>query len=59
MDRETAVYYSQTRIALRRKGRPIPENDIWIAAQCLEQDWRLVTDDSDFNYVDRLITEKW
>ncbi len=59
MDRETAVYYSQTRIALRRKGRPIPENDIWIAAQCLEQDWRLVTDDSDFHYVDRLIIEKW
>ncbi|MBO1347650.1 MAG: type II toxin-antitoxin system VapC family toxin [Hormoscilla sp. GUM202] len=59
MGRETAVSYSRTRLALKRKGRPIPENDIWLAAQCLENDWKLATDDSDFSYVDLLVVEHW
>ncbi|MFN6200692.1 MAG: PIN domain-containing protein [Aphanizomenon sp.] len=44
---------------LKRKGRPIPMNDIWIAAQCLEKGWILVTDDTDFDYVDGLVLEHW
>jgi tRNA(fMet)-specific endonuclease VapC len=56
--RETAAVYARTRLALKRKGRPIPMNDIWIAAQCLEQGWVLVTDDKDFDYVDRLLLER-
>jgi tRNA(fMet)-specific endonuclease VapC len=51
--------YAQTRLALKRKGRPIPMNDVWIAAQCLEHDWVLVTDDTDFDYVDGLKLERW
>ena len=35
---ETAAAYAHTRLALKRKGRPIPMNDVWIAAQCMEQD---------------------
>ncbi|NEQ95376.1 MAG: type II toxin-antitoxin system VapC family toxin [Cyanothece sp. SIO2G6] len=57
--RETARIYARTRLALKRKGRPIPMNDVWIAAQCLEHDWVLVTDDTDFDYVDELILEHW
>jgi tRNA(fMet)-specific endonuclease VapC len=34
-------------------------NDLWIAAQCIENNWVLVTDDTDFNYVDGLILERW
>ena len=56
--RQTTTY-AQTRLALKRKGRPIPMNDIWIAAQCIEHDWILVTDDSDFDYVDSLTLEHW
>lgn len=59
MGRETARLYSQTRIALKRKGRPIPENDIWIAAQCIENGWLLATNDEHFNYVDGLVVERW
>lgn len=59
LGRETATTYAQTRLALKRKGRPIPMNDVWIAAQCLEQGWVLVTDDTDCNYVDGLILEHW
>lgn len=59
MGRETAASYSRTRLALKHKGRPIPENDIWIAAQCLEQGWKLATDDEHFAYVDGLVVERW
>jgi tRNA(fMet)-specific endonuclease VapC len=59
IERRTAIVYAQTRLALKRKGRPIPMNDVWIAAHCLEQGWVLVTDDSDFDYVDGLVIEHW
>lgn len=59
LGRETATMYAQTRLALKRKGRSIPMNDVWIAAQCLEHGWVLVTDDTDFDYVDGLILERW
>lgn len=59
LGRETAEVYAQTRLALKRKGRPIPMNDVWIAAQCLEHGWVLVTDDTDFDWVDGLVLEHW
>lgn len=59
LGRETAAIYARTRLALKRKGRPIPMNDVWIAAQCLEHDWVLVTDDTDFDDVDGLILDRW
>jgi tRNA(fMet)-specific endonuclease VapC len=59
LGRETATTYAQTRLALKRKGRPIPMNDVWIAAQCLEHGWVLVTGDTDFDYVDGLALERW
>ena len=59
LGRKTATTYAQTRLALKRKGRPIPINDVWIAAQCLEHGWVLVTGDTDFDYVDGLILEHW
>lgn len=59
LGKETAAVYAQTRLNLKRKGRPIPMNDVWIAAQCLEHRWVLVTDDTDFNFVDELVLEHW
>ncbi|MFM6376479.1 MAG: type II toxin-antitoxin system VapC family toxin [Microcystis panniformis] len=41
LGKETASVYAQTRLALKRKGRPIPMNDLWIAAQCIENNWVL------------------
>src|SRR5689334_18242352 len=35
-DQMTADHYGQTKHALKQKGRPIPENDIWIAALALQ-----------------------
>lgn len=59
LGKATAVTYAQTRLALKRKGRPIPINDVWIAAQCLENKWTLATNDSDFSHVDGLVLERW
>lgn len=59
MGPETAAVYARVRGALKRKGRPIPDNDLWIAAQCVEHDWNLATDDEHFTYVEELTVEGW
>lgn len=41
------------------KGRPIPDNDIWIAALADQHQLILVSRDQHFNEVDGLQIEKW
>lgn len=53
----TAEVYARIRLDLKRKGRPIPENDLWIAAACVERNLSLATFDSHFGEVDGLILE--
>ena len=55
----TAKEYGVIKENLRTKGRPIPENDIWIAAIAIEQHLTLATRDKHFNEVERLMTEIW
>ena len=55
----TAEVYADIRMALQRKGGPIPNNDIWIAAACLEHDLPLATRDSDFQHVNGLVVLNW
>jgi predicted nucleic acid-binding protein len=40
--------------SLRKKGRPIPTNDIWIAACCLSVGGVLLSADSHFLEVDQI-----
>jgi len=49
-----AEEYSEIRKALKNKGRPLPENDIWIAATCLVNDLPLATHDRHFEMIDSL-----
>jgi tRNA(fMet)-specific endonuclease VapC len=58
-DQSTAHWYGQVKDGLRAKGRPIPENDIWIAALALQHRLTLATRDSHFNEVDGLSIETW
>ena len=58
-DAEAAHHYGQIKDALRRKGRPIPENDIWIAAITLQHDLTLVTRDTHFEQIDGLLIIIW
>lgn len=50
----TADFYARLRLDLLRKGRPIPENDIWIAASCREHGLPLATGDAHFGAVEGL-----
>lgn len=58
-DENTAKYYGSVKNKLRIKGRPIPENDIWIAAITMQYDLTLVTRDEHFKEVESLKAEKW
>jgi tRNA(fMet)-specific endonuclease VapC len=58
-DTLTADQYGQIKLALQTKGRPIPENDIWIAAFARQHGLTLVTRDDHFKYVDGLVIERW
>lgn len=51
VDWDTAVHFARIAADLRRIGRPIPSNDIWIAAQCWQQGATLLTSDGDFAHV--------
>ncbi|MDN5697855.1 MAG: type II toxin-antitoxin system VapC family toxin [Rubrobacter sp.] len=59
VDAATARLYGEVRERLRSTGRPIPENDIWIAATALQGRLALVTRDAHFGHVDGLWTERW
>lgn len=59
VDHHTALVYGEIKAALRKKGRPIPENDIWIAAIAKLHNLTLITRDAHFNEVAGLPIEKW
>lgn len=50
----TADRYARIAVNLRRKGQPIPTNDIWIAAHAMETGADLVSADQHFEAVDGL-----
>lgn len=58
-DSATAEVYAQVAVQLRAKGRPIPENDVWIAAVALECGLPLATRDEHFGVVDGLELIHW
>ena len=58
-DLETAQWFGIIKDRLRRDGRSIPNNDIWIAAIAMQNDLILVTRDSHFDEVESLQTERW
>ena len=47
----TADRYARVSVSLRTKGRPIPSNDVWIAAHALETGADLVSADRHFEHV--------
>lgn len=52
---DTANFYSQIYFSLKTKGKPIPSNDIWIAAQVLENGCALYSHDKHFKAIELLI----
>lgn len=58
-DAETARTYGLIKDCWRKKGRPIPENDLWIAAIAQQHDLVLVTRDEHFESIEGLKQEEW
>jgi tRNA(fMet)-specific endonuclease VapC len=56
---ETAAEYSLLRSELRRIGKPIPANDIWIAALCRQYRLPLLSRDQRFDAVKGLRRQTW
>jgi len=50
----TARRFGLIAAALRERGRPIPSNDIWIAAQAMETGAELLSYDQHFSFIDGL-----
>jgi predicted nucleic acid-binding protein len=55
VDATTAQYYAHIYTGLRRRGRPIPTNDLWIAAAALQHGLAVFSYDKHFHEVDGLI----
>lgn len=59
LDQTTTHIYGKVCLQLRRKGRPIPINDLWIASLALQYDLPLVSRDSHFRHVDGISLIVW
>ena len=58
-DAESAREYGRIKNRLRERGRPLPENDIWIAAVTRQHGLSLVTRDEHFTEIEDISTLRW
>lgn len=56
VDAETAEHYASAFALLRRKGRPVPTNDLWIAATALQHGYAVFTRDAHFGAIENLLS---
>jgi len=59
VDQDTARHYAELRSQLIAKGRPIPDNDLWIAAAAVQYNLPLANRDAHFDELDGLQQQKW
>ncbi len=59
IDETTANTYAEVREELRQRGRPIPENDVWIAALAFQHNEPVLSRDEHFDEVRGLRRLYW
>jgi predicted nucleic acid-binding protein len=59
VDESTARRYAEIRDELKDRGRPIPSNDLWIAALARQHDLPLLSRDGHFDWVPSLNRVGW
>jgi predicted nucleic acid-binding protein len=59
VDLRTTIQYAEIRDELRRRGSPVPENDLWIAALARQHELPVVSRDEHFDRVPRLERRSW
>jgi predicted nucleic acid-binding protein len=55
VDAETAEHYAVLFAGLRKKGRPVPTNDLWIAASAMQHGYAVFSFDKHFAEMENLI----
>ena len=58
-DAETLAHYAWISDHLKRKGRPIPHNDIWIAALARQHSLEILSRDTHFDHIDGIVRIDW
>lgn len=59
IDEATTISYGNIKKALKKKGKPIPENDIWIAAIAQHNELVISTRDKHFNEIEGINIKHW
>jgi tRNA(fMet)-specific endonuclease VapC len=59
IEEETSRHYAAIRAALKKADRPIPSNDLWIAALCRQHHLKLLSRDQHFDGVEGLERVGW
>ena len=54
----TSKIYGKIKTQLKAKGKPIPENDIWIAAHAIEHNSVLLSNDKHLKLIEGLLIEE-
>jgi predicted nucleic acid-binding protein len=55
IDEDTAEFYATILNELRKKGKPVPTNDIWIASVAFQYGFPLFTKDRHFEHISGLM----
>jgi predicted nucleic acid-binding protein len=59
VEEATSRHYAEIRAAVKKAGRPIPSNDLWIAALCRQHRLPLLSQDQHFDAVEGLERFGW
>jgi len=59
IDKTTAEIYGEITAGLYKKGKPIPTNDIWIAATVRQHGLKLISRDKHFGEINNILLESW
>ena len=59
INEDTTHYYAEITLELKREGKPIPTNDLWIAALCRQHALPLLSRDRHFDLVPGMKRVGW
>ena len=59
VDQQTSGHYASLAMELKRAGKPIPSNDLWIAALCRQYRIPLISRDRHFDSVSGIERLEW
>jgi tRNA(fMet)-specific endonuclease VapC len=59
IDKTTARFFGEITASLYKKGKPIPTNDVWIAASVIQHNLLLISHDKYFKEIDNILLESW